>query len=98
MLEEAQVKLLQQRQKIKMFYGTPAQVAETVNQWIEKTPVYIIDQKIEVIEQTVLVSLLYASNLKPTAAGTQPQQLPGAKGQQHPLINMEAIKAAYEQG
>jgi|GEM_PF-4562020 len=96
MFDEAQVKLLQQRQKIKMFYGTPAQITEIVNQWIEKTPVHVLDQKIEVIEHAVLISVLYISTVKPTAAATQ-QSLPNTKGQQ-PVLNRGAIKAAYEQG
>jgi hypothetical protein len=96
MLDETQVKLLQQRQKIKMFYGTPAQITEIVNQWIENTPVYVVDQKIEVIDHTVLVSVLYVSSMKPTASTAQ-QALPSTKGQQ-PVLNMGAIKAAYEQG
>lgn len=96
MFDEAQVKLLQQRQRIKLFYGTPAQITEIVNQWMDNTSVYVVDQKIEVIEQAVLISVLYVSSAKPNSTATQ-QVLPNTKGQQ-PVLNMEAVKAAYEQG
>jgi len=92
MLDESQVKMLQQRQKMRMFFGSPMQVVDTVNQWVEKNSVYVVEQQIQVMEQSLIVSVLYISNIKPTAA----QSLPPAKGQQ-PLINMGAIKAAYEQ-
>lgn len=93
MLDESPVKLLQQRQKIKMFFGSPVQVVETVNQWVEKNSVYVVEQQMQVIDPHLIVSLLYINSAKPT---TSTQTLPPAKGQQ-PLINIEAIKAAYEQ-
>ncbi len=91
-MDESQVKMLQQRQKIKMFCGSPIQVVEMVNQWVEKNSVYVVEQQIQVMEPHVIVSLLYISNPKPTASA---QTLPPAKGQQ-PLLNLEAVKAAYE--
>jgi hypothetical protein len=90
-MDESQVKMLQQRQKIKMFFGPPIQVVEMVNQWVEKNSVNVVEQQIKVIEPHVIVSVLYISNMKPTAA----QTLPPPKGQQ-PLMNLEAVKAAYE--
>ena len=93
MLDESQVKMLQQRQKIRMFFGSPMQVVDAVNQWVEKSSVYVVEQQMQVMEQSLIVAVLYISNIKPTAAT---QSLPPAKGQQ-PLINMGAIKAAYEQ-
>lgn len=93
MLEESQVKIPQQRQKIKMFFGPPMQVVETVNQWVEKSSVHVVEQQMQVLELHIIVSLLYISNMKPTASA---QTLPTGKGQQ-PHINIEAIKAAYEQ-
>jgi len=93
LLDESQVKMLQQRQKMRMFFGAPIQVVETVNQWVEKNSVYVVEQQMQVIEQSLIVSVLYISNIKPAAAT---QSLPPSKGQQ-PLLNIGAIKAAYEQ-
>lgn len=93
MLDETQVKIQQQRQKIKMFFGSPIQVVEMVNQWVEKNAVHIVEQQMQVLEQQIIVSVIYISNVKPAAST---QTLPPTKGQQ-PLINMEAIRAAYEQ-
>jgi hypothetical protein len=97
MLDESQGKALQHRQKIKMFFGTPNIVAENVNAWVEATSVHITEQKIEVFKSnnTVVVSVLYMHSSAKNAA-TAAQTLPSGKGQQ-PVINMEAIKAAYEQ-
>lgn len=93
MLDESQVKMLQQRQKIKMFFGPPPQVVETVNQWVENNPIHVIEQQIKEVESNIVLSVVYISNFKPAASA---QTLPPAKGQ-HPHFNIEAIKAAYEQ-
>lgn len=93
MLDESQVKMLQQRQKIKMFFGPPMQVVDAVNQWVDKNSVYVVEQQIQVLDPHIIVSVLYISNMKPTASA---QTLPPTKGQQ-PVLNLEAVKAAYEQ-
>jgi hypothetical protein len=92
-LDESQVKTQQQRQKIKMFFGPPMQVVETVNQWVEQNAVHIVEQQMQVLEPHIIVSVLYMSNMKPTAST---RTLPPAKGQQ-PLLNIGVVKAAYEQ-
>lgn len=92
-LDEQQIKMPQQRQKIRMFFGSPLQVVDTVNEWVDKNTVSVIEQQMQIMEQTLIVSVLYVSHVKPAAAT---QTLPPAKGKQ-PLLNMGAIKAAYEQ-